>query len=38
MNKEQYDKARLEIIEFTQEDVIVTSGGSGNETEDDVFG
>ncbi len=38
MNKERYEEVRLEIVEFTQKDVIVTSGGSGNETEDDVFG
>ena len=35
MNKERYEEARVEIVEFSQEDVIVTSG---NETEDDVFG
>ena len=35
MDKERYEEASLEIIEFSHEDVIVTSG---NETEDDVFG
>ncbi len=35
MNKERYEEARVEIVEFSHEDVIVTSG---NETEDDVFG
>ena len=38
MNKERYEEARLEIVEFSYKDVIATSNISGNETEDDVFG
>ena len=38
MNKERYEEAKLEIVEFSQTDVIATSAIPGNETEDDVFG
>ena len=33
--KEKYVPAEMEIIEFEAEDVIRTSGGIDNETEDD---
>ena len=38
MNKACYEEVRMEIIEFSHEDVIITSDIPGNETEDDVFG
>ena len=36
MKKEKYTLAEMEIIWFDVEDVIMTSGGDGEETGDDI--
>ena len=32
--KTEYESAYLEMVAFVTEDVVVTSGGNGNETEE----
>ncbi len=32
--KSEYESAYLEMVAFVAEDVVVTSGGNGNETEE----